>query len=119
VHLAVLDRPDVAAALSQLASGDSRELPGAGRLTAIASFRDQAGSFCREVEHDALSGDTLVAVACRDGGRWAVRLAVAAGPAEGFAPASSLETLDAWLAATGAGAPLAAADEAAALAGLE
>ena len=47
---------------------------------------------------------------------WDVQLAIAADAgAEGYAPASSLDALDAWLVATGAGAPLTLEDEAAAL----
>jgi len=115
VHLAVLDRPDVAVALATLPSGQSRDLDGAGRLTAIATFRDESGTLCREIEHDSPGGQALVAVACRTEGAWSVRLAIAAGASGGFAPASSLETLDAWLTATGASAPLDPGEEAAAL----
>jgi hypothetical protein len=53
-----------------------------------------------------------VAVACHGGGAWDVPFTVAAGQADGgYAPASSLEALDAYLAAVGAGPPLEPAAE--------
>jgi hypothetical protein len=42
-------------------------------------------------------------------------VAAAASDASGYAPASSLEALDAWMIATEAGPPLSDAEEAAAL----
>lgn len=118
LEVAALADPAVTAALADLLSGDERDLPGGAKLRAIASFRDGSGALCREVEHDRADGATVVVVACRDAGDWSLRLAVAAGSEGGYAPVSSLETLDAYLASTEAGAPLSQEEEAAALVAL-
>jgi hypothetical protein len=67
-------------ARGELASALDRNLaadPGAVRLG--VSFRDTERSYCRSfvVERDALAG-----VACREGGRWAVRMTAEAKPGE-------------------------------------
>ncbi|MNL50064.1 hypothetical protein D3C87_1730460 [compost metagenome] len=60
----------------------------------------------------------VVSVACRDAGGWQTRLAIVTPESgEGFTPASSLETVDAYLTSIGAGAPLEADAEEKALAG--
>lgn len=96
------------AALDTLPAGDRRALDGGGEIAVIASFRAAGGHLCREVEIDRPGGDTLVSVACHDDEGWALRFAVAAPGQDdtGYAPASSLDALDAYLRATGAGAPL-------------
>lgn len=119
LHIVALNDPDVVDAFATLPSGEARMLDDGSSVTAIASFRDGSGALCREMEHDRTDSQTLVAVACRSDGEWSVRLAVAAGAEGGYAPASSLETLDAWLVATGAGQPLSTEDEAIALRGAE
>lgn len=110
--------PDLQAALSGLPSGARQKLESGAEVALIASFEDSAGALCREFELDQAGGATTVAVACRTGAEeiWDLQLAIAADAgAEGYAPASSLEALDAWLSATGAGAPLDPEAEAAAL----
>jgi hypothetical protein len=118
LQMAALDDPAVAAALAELPSGGTQDLAAGDRLRAIASFQSADGALCREFEHDRTGGGTIVAIACHEGGTWALKLAIAAGSEGGYAPASSLETLDAWLVSTEAGQPLSEADEAAALAKL-
>jgi anti-sigma factor RsiW len=104
-------------ALAALASGDSVTLAGGARLTAISSFETETGDLCREIEIAAPQGTTTAAIACRAPAGWETRLAlVAEGGADGYAPAGSLDALDAWLAANGAGAPLSPGEEAARLA---
>jgi hypothetical protein len=104
-------------ALPALPSGESVTLAGGARLTAISTFETETGDLCREIEIAAPAGATTAAIACRAPAGWETRLALAAGGgADGYAPAASLDTLDAWLAANGAGAPLSPADEAARLA---
>ncbi len=116
VRIAMLDNMAIAAALGSVPAGESRPIESAGQFKAIASFRDGGGQLCREFEFDAVQGSALVAVACNASGSWEVRFAVATAQADnGYAPASSLEALEAYLGATGAGEPMAAADEAAAL----
>lgn len=100
--------------LDTLASGQSADL-GGGRLTAIASFEDAQGTLCREISQEA-AGGSMLAVACRSGDAWELRFALASGSGgDAYRPASAPEALDAWLAATGAGAPLPPEAEAAAL----
>ncbi|MCR9122782.1 MAG: anti-sigma factor [Phyllobacteriaceae bacterium] len=106
-----LDNPGLPAALRTVPSGEETEL-GSDRFRAIASFRDEAGHLCREFELDGADASTLVSVACQTDGQWRVRFTVAAaGADDGYAPASSLEALDAYLSAIGAGEPLSADDE--------
>ncbi|MCL7465109.1 hypothetical protein [Phaeovulum sp. NW3] len=108
LRIAALDSPDLPATLASLPSGQVATLPNGDRIAAIASFRNGAGEFCREFEQDGVDGRTLVSVACHGGADWDIRLAIAAprADAQSYAPASSLETLDAFMAATEAGAPM-------------
>ena len=115
--MAGLGSPEVIGALTSVASGEETTLTGGERFAAIATFEDGAGALCREYELDRTTGETLVSVACHDGSDWSLRLAIAASSdSTGYAPASSLDTLDAYLTATEAGAPMSLEDEAAALA---
>jgi anti-sigma factor RsiW len=118
--IAAIDNAALVEALATTKSGERAGIGGEAEFAAIATFRDGSGQLCREFEHDDVDSGTVVAVACRDDDAWAIRFAVAAAAtdAEGYAPASSLDTLDAWLSATEAGAPLSDEEEAAALATL-
>ena len=80
----------------------------------ISSFLTDTGAFCREFEYDRAGGGSIVSVACREDGAWAARFAVVTQDADapGYAPASALATLDAFLATIGAGQPLSTEDEA-------
>lgn len=119
VLAAQFNDPGLPSALATVASGEELSLDGGGRFRAIASFRDEAGSFCREFEVDNADASTVVSVACEADGQWRVRFSVAAASADdGFAPASSLEALDAYLMAIGASEPLSDDDERASLGGL-
>ncbi|MAU53161.1 MAG: hypothetical protein CMN17_12500 [Roseovarius sp.] len=98
--------------LGTLPSGADAALPDGRRVSVIASFTDGAGAFCREYETVAEGGFGHVAVACRDGAGWSLRFAMATRSGDdGYAPASSLEALDAFYAATGASQPLSAEAE--------
>lgn len=111
-RLILLDAEGLAPALTELASGDRRSLA-SGEVAIIASFRDADGRVCREFEYDAATGNSIVSVVCHGVDGWHPRLVIATGPQDssGYAPASSLDTLDAYLSAIGAGAPLSAAEE--------
>lgn len=117
LHVTGLEHPAFLAALDDLPSGKSREITGGGEVAAIASFTNAQGELCREIEYRPLAGRTIVSVSCFEETSWSVRFAVAATTADdtGYAPASSLETLDAYLSASQAGAPLSPDAEAAAL----
>lgn len=120
LRIAALDSPDLGATLASLPSGQVATLSNGDRIAAIASFRNGAGEFCREFEQDGADGRTLVSVACHGGADWDIRLAIATprADAQSYAPASSLETLDAFMAATEAGAPMTLDEEQAALGAL-
>lgn len=107
---------ELAAALDRVAAGAEMALGDGTRLAPVASFAGGDGAFCREYRLTRPDGRARVEVACDDGTGWALRFAVATGGAEGYAPAASLEVLDLFLSQTGAGAPLTAEAEAAALA---
>jgi hypothetical protein len=113
--LALLGTPGLEDVLDSRPAG-SRTPAGDGEVTIIASFLSGDGAFCREFEVDRTGGGTVVSVACRDGEAWTARFAMATGEAgEGYAPASALATLDAFLGTIGAGAPLSPEQEAARL----
>lgn len=98
--------------LGTLPSGAEAALPNGQRLTVVASFTDGAGAFCREYETGQGGESGYVGVACRAGTDWSLRFAMATASGNGgYAPASSLEALDAFYAATGASQPLSAEAE--------
>jgi hypothetical protein len=100
-----LDDPVLVSALSTAASGSEVALKD-GRLKLIATVRDTANILCREFELDR-DGMTEVGFACREGKAWVARFAVAAKVADGgYAPAASIEALDAYIATIEASSPL-------------
>jgi hypothetical protein len=116
--LALLGASGIEDALDRLPAG-MREEAGGGEVEIIASFLTDDGAFCREFEFHPTGGETIVSVACQDGGSWAGRFAVATGIPDGagYAPASALDSLDAFLGSIGAGQPLSAEAEARRLSG--
>ena len=107
---------DIAAALDREASGRDVALPASSTvLHVVASFRDERGELCREYELKQPESSTLI-VACRQNGTWATRLALTTPQADGYVPASSQETIDAYLSSIEAGAPLSPEEERAILA---
>lgn len=111
-----LTDPSLAAALRAVPSGDAVDLERGGRFRAIASFRDEADNICREFEIDSADPSKVVSVACAVEDQWRVQFTVLAANDEGsYAPASSLEALDAYMMAIGAGPPLSDDDERAVL----
>ena len=115
--LAGLGAPQIVDALTNVSSGEPATLAETGqRFIGIASFIDASGALCREFELDSPAGGSIVSVACRGEADWDVRLAIAAPTtSSSYAPASSTETLDAYLTAIGAGDPLSSEAERAAL----
>lgn len=117
LQIAGVEDTELGAVLDALPSGQSQALPGVGDIALIASFAGADGTLCREFE---FAGETAsgVSVACRGEAGWDVRFAVATGSSgeDGYAPASALETLDAYLTSIGAGAPMTLDEERAALA---
>lgn len=98
--------------LERVPSGEAVMLEDGRNLTVIASFMDGSGAFCREYEAATPDHGGYVAIACRKDENWTLRFAMAlAGQTAGYAPASSLEVLDAALAAMGAQEPMQAEEE--------
>ncbi|MBO6757103.1 MAG: hypothetical protein JJ902_12310 [Roseibium sp.] len=118
--IAALADPEVTDALSAVVSGQSRTLGSGAVLNVIASFADAGGGLCREFDYAGRDGASVVAVACHDTSGWTPKIAITTSNdgQTGYAPASSLEALDAWLAASGLGTPLSADAEARRLEGL-
>jgi anti-sigma factor RsiW len=110
-----------AAALSQALgaapSGAKQVLPSGATFEAVASFRDASGALCREFKLMQAAQPGALAVACRGTQGWSVNFAtVAAGAADGYAPAASpTAALDAYVSSIGGGAPLSPDEEAKAL----
>ncbi|MCF3642100.1 anti-sigma factor [Rhizobium sp. TRM95111] len=119
-ELAVLGDPVLRTALDTLPSGSEVTLSGdAGAARLVSSFRDKAGALCREFELKRATGGNTVSIACRTGEAWRTHLVVSLPGGEGgYAPASSVAAVDAWIEATEAGSPLAAEEEKTALATL-
>jgi anti-sigma factor RsiW len=117
LQVAGLNSSALTEALRRLPSGEEVVLADSNdRIRVVASFWDESGAFCREFEVDSSNRSTLVSVACLSGDAWAVNFAVATPVSDGgYAPASSTEALDAYLAASGAHEPLSREDEADAL----
>lgn len=106
----------ITGALNSVESGDEISLGEGNRFKAIATYLDSDSTLCREFEIDKADRSTVVAVACRQERAWNVQFTVVAGQSDtGYAPASSLEVLDAYLTAVGANEPMSPDDEAAAL----
>lgn len=117
LEVAGLNSPALSEALRLQPSGEETVLTGSNdRFRVVASFRDESGSLCREFEINSASRSTVISVACLSNDAWAVNFAVVAPAGDGgYAPASSMEALDSYLAASGAHEPLSGEDEAAAL----
>lgn len=106
----LVDR-DVAGILDQRASGEEVAL-GEGRVRLVSTFQASGEQVCREYEMKRPDQPDFVSVACRNASGWQTQLAIVTPETgEGFAPASSLETVDAYLTSIGAGAPLEAEAE--------
>jgi hypothetical protein len=106
-------------ALTTLPSGQERAV-GDNNFKAIASFKDSSGNLCREFEKDFKTGASVVGIACHKDARWNMVTVVAANKAEdGYAPASSLDAIEAIVQSTGAGPTLSAEEELAALKALQ
>lgn len=102
VSIAGLMDRELQSALETVPSGNETAVSG-GKFRAIASFKNRDSNVCREFEKDSGSPLSVVGVACHENGRWSVNTVVASGQnAQGYAPASSLEAIDAYVEAIGA-----------------
>ncbi|WP_299472521.1 hypothetical protein [uncultured Roseibium sp.] len=118
--ITALADPEIAVALSSIESGSSAVLGSGATLNVIASFVDADNTLCREFDYEAVNGPSIVSVACHVGDAWHPKIAIAANTEQSanFAPASSLEALETWLATSGFGDPLEPEEEKQQLGGL-
>lgn len=118
LQVAEFNQPGLLDALKTVASGEEMALSETGdRFRVVASYRDIDNGLCREFEVDQKDRSTFVSVACIEDGTWKLHFTVAAVSQsdDGYAPASSLDSLNAYLDAVGAGEPMSVRDEAEAL----
>jgi hypothetical protein len=115
-------------ALSNQPSGTQASLSGSRTVQLLASVRDGQGRLCREFSIQAGAAEAgLAGIACAGtpsgqpsaNQQWQLQFAAATPSNSGYTPASSTQLLDAYAAAIGAGKPLAAQEEAQALATLK
>jgi anti-sigma factor RsiW len=118
LQIAGLSLTDLPRTLDTAPSGGDVALAGGDvRFRGIATFENGAGALCREFEVDTPDGAAVVSVACRDASEWQTAFVVVSRSGDdGYAPASSLEALNAYLETAGAGEPMSAEAEAEALA---
>ncbi len=118
-EVAGLVDPAVAGILDQRASGEELAV-GDAQLRLVSTFETGGEQLCREYELKRPNLPDFVSVACRSDSGWRTQLAIVTPEAgEGFAPASSLETVDAYLTSIGAGGALDAEAEKKALTGVK
>lgn len=112
VEFASLDDPGIIQALSEIPSGKAMDEPGTGRtIEPVVSFQLEDGTLCREYKLTAPKAEGVpkgvVSIACHEQNRWKTHLLMASTrPDEGFVPAGSAETIDAYLSSIHAGSPL-------------
>jgi hypothetical protein len=113
IGVAALADPEIANVLSTLESGGSTVLASGATLNVIASFMDADSVLCREFDYETTNGQSVVSVACQEGADWHPRIAIASSAETPgtYAPASSLDALEAWLSSSGLSHPLSKEDE--------
>lgn len=106
--VAELADPDIAPALSVIASGSTEHLKSGAVLNVIASFENSNGNLCREFDYESTEGTSIVSVACHSDGQWLPKIAILTGGTAqtAYAPASSLDALESWVTSYGLGDPL-------------
>jgi anti-sigma factor RsiW len=107
-EFASIQDPAIIKALSEIPSGAHVDLQSSGRtLEPVLSFRLEDGTLCREYKLREANAKGVISIACLDNDRWQTHLLMAAAkPEEGYVPAGSAETIDAYLASIHAGSPL-------------
>ncbi len=110
------DLQAVAEAVSDLATGQVRDVAGFGQARVLGSFQTAQG-LCRLIVAEPVQSQAARFVACRDMAEWRVAISVLDGTEGNFAPASAAatEVIDLYLDAIGAGPALSAQAEAEAL----
>jgi hypothetical protein len=103
-----IDDPAIIQALSEIPSGKAMDVPGTGRtIEPVLSFQLEDGTLCREYKLKDPDAKGVVSIACHEQNNWRTHLLMAATRSEeGYVPAGSAETIDAYLASIRAGSPL-------------
>ncbi|WP_119389818.1 anti-sigma factor family protein [Taklimakanibacter lacteus] len=117
-EIAAAADPELARLLSSLPAGKSSRLASSGaEIAMISSFHRGDQALCREFRISRADMGNYLVVACHGPGKWGVDFAmrIEGGVGDGYRPASSAETLDAYLEALGAGPALEAEVESDAL----
>ena len=107
-EFASIDDPAIIQALSEIPSGKAVDVPGTGRtIEPVLSFQLEDGTLCREYKLKGPDAKGVISIACLEQNNWKTHLLMAATrPEEGYVPAGSAETIDAYLASIHAGSPL-------------
>ncbi|MGL4576076.1 MAG: anti-sigma factor family protein [Burkholderiaceae bacterium] len=109
-------------ALSETSSGQRRALgrdAASGQVQLVATFRDRAGTLCREFAVQRTGESATQGVACRSQEDWSIKaIAVVPVAADAYTPASGHAAVDSYLTLIEAGPPLSAQDEQQALGAL-
>lgn len=107
-EFASIDDPAIIQALSEIPSGKTIDVPGTGRtIEPVLSFQLEDGTLCREYKLKGPEAKGLVSIACLEQDNWKTHFLMAATrPDEGYEPAGSTETIDAYLTSIHAGTPL-------------
>lgn len=108
VEFAAIRDPAIMQALYDIPSGKTIDLKASGRtLEPVLSFQLEDGTLCREFKLREPNAKGVISIACLESDRWQTHLVMAATrPEEGYVPAGSAETIDAYLASIHASTPL-------------
>lgn len=108
VEFAAIRDPAIMQALYEIPSGKQIDLKASGRtLEPVLSFQLEDGTLCREFKLREPNAKGVISIACLESDRWQTHLVMAATrPQEGYVPAGSAETIDAYLASIHASTPL-------------
>jgi hypothetical protein len=111
ITFGVAPSASIVAALNTMNSGEETKV-GDDKIRFVATFRNADQSLCRELEYASRTDGSIVAIACKKDETWKIQFAVISSPMEtGYAPASSLEAVEAYMLAIGAGPALTIAEE--------
>ena len=99
--------PAIMQALFEVPSGKQVDLKPGRTLEPVLSFQLEDGTLCREYKLREPNAKGVVSIACLESDRWQTHLVMAsARQEEGYVPAGSAETIDAYLASIHASSPL-------------
>lgn len=99
--------PAIMQALFEVPSGKQIDLKPGRTLEPVLSFQLEDGTLCREYKLREPNAKGVISIACLESDRWQTHLVMAsARQEEGYVPAGSAETIDAYLTSIHASSPL-------------